>query len=573
MNPKPTISDLQCDDIIKIVTISVWEQADNDGEPPIPALLQLQDFTQAQTEQTTTRKIVIPARERYEVYTISEEGGVEALKREILKREQESVNASLAWLSEALKSHPGDLELGEQATLKIDMGKLDKPFTRESLLKEIEKPFAKFAILQDKEDFDAVANYLLTTAGEPTAERLEGLHQEWLRAKGIYRDLKHPLAPMVRAWSQDITIPRIKPERRQNTGIMLHKIRDSFPSGETQGEGFDIGSFPQGSREIQGTLPGFEFPESEIVPALPLVAYNAAGGTPGGRGRGAPIDQRLFVNLLIEYPKHEHLGVARLETTYRDILSWLYPNGTTASKKDLVPRLREGFKSLHKLWFEWERREWNIIAVDALPTMETKPDDQLSFTVRMPEGMNTGGGARIGLKALRSYGAKSAPKFRAWVRLAYLWDAAKVKNGGKRIYATIPEVLRDKDGHLTDAKGQKILTGELYSTKNGWKVRKGNLPQTAWYHPLAIKTGRHVRNPQADKVPILDDADMVKLFYDHDKRKGEAFRKALYDARKHAEAIAENGFIVIEEDAVDQKTGKAGVRILEALSGESKTIL
>ena len=63
-------------------------------------------------------------------------------------------------------------------------------------------------------------------------------------------------------------------------------------------------------------------------------------------------------------------------------------------------------------------------------------------------------GALIGIEPLRLYGAQSAPKFRAWGRLAYLWDAAKIRNGGKRIYATVPEVLRNADGYLVNAKGR-----------------------------------------------------------------------------------------------------------------------
>ena len=177
--------------------------------------------------------------------------------------------------------------------------------------------------------------------------------------------------------------------------------------------------------------------------------------------------------------------------------------------------------------------------------------------------MNTQNGALIGIEPMRLYGAQSAPKFRAWVRLAYLWDAAKIRNGGKRIYATVPEVLRNSDGYLVDAKGQVILTGDLYHTKGGWKFRQGNMPQQAWYHPLAIQTGQQVRNPQADKVPVLSDSDMVKLFYDHTERKGEDFRNCLRHARRHALEMQDDGRIVVETDQINEKNGLTGWRILE----------
>jgi len=113
-----------------------------------------------------------------------------------------------------------------------------------------------------------------------------------------------------------------------------------------------------------------------------------------------------------------------------------------------------------------------------------KKTSRNSNKVQPPKDKRTG--ARIGIKPLREYGAQSAPKFRAWVRLAYFWDAAKIRNGGKCIYTTAPEVLRNSEGYLVDAKREIILTGELYHTKGGWKFRQGNTPQRAWYQPLAI---------------------------------------------------------------------------------------
>ena len=87
----------------------------------------------------------------------------------------------------------------------------------------------------------------------------------------------------------------------------------------------------------------------------------------------------------------------------------------------------------------------------------------------------------------------------------------------------------------------------------------------AWYHPLAIQTGGQVRNPQADKVPVLSDSDMVKLFYDHTERKGETFRDCLKLARKHALEMQDDGRIVVETNQVNEKTGIKGWRILEGI--------
>ena len=424
------------------------------------------------------------------------------------------------------------------------------------------------------EHFEPYSLHLLRTNGEPTAERLEWLHKGWLLAREDNPDLKHPLGPLVKAWLTETTIPKIKPERQQNTGIIHDAIRDTFPSPRLNMTVMEtmpgapeqlmlLKNLPQG--ELQLELPGFVFPESELVPALPLKAYETVGGKPNQQGGGAPISQRLFCNILLEYAQKQRglYGTARLNTNYRDVKSWLYPKGTTNPKSVLIPRLYKGMYELHNLRFLWKRRAWNIISVDSLPTMEIRPDDPLTFTVRMPDGMNTKNGALIGIEPLRIYGAQSAAKFRAWVRLAYLWDAAKIRSGGSRIYATVPEVLRNADDYLVNAKGEVILTGDLYRTKKGWRYRNGSQPQKAWYHPLAIQTGRPERNPQANKVPVLSDSDMVKLFYDHRERRDVAFRSALKEAYKHAKQMHKDGTIVIECDQVNEKTGVKGWRILE----------
>ena len=316
---------------------------------------------------------------------------------------------------------------------------------------------------------------------------------------------------------------------------------------------------------VQLDLPFIEFPKDEIVPALPFFAADTKDGSPPRGGRGAPIEDRLWINVLLEWGLgKDQWGLTRLNSTFGDVISWLYPNGTTAAKKDLIPRLREGFYRLHTQLVYWDRRDWNMIAVDAFPTMDTKRKDRISFTVRMPDGMPTHSGVKVTIEPLRIYGARSAPKFRAWGRLPFIWDKAKIRNGGKRIYATVPEVLRNKDGFLVDAKGEVILTGELYNSKGGgWAYRQGQQPQQAWYHPLAMRTGRQIRNPQGDKVPILLDSDMVKLFYDHTERKGGVFRECLRSARKHAEEIEKDGWIVIWRDQEDPRTRERGWRILE----------
>ena len=406
------------------------------------------------------------------------------------------------------------------------------------------------------------------------AEKIETIYSFWENCKKFDKSLKPPLAPIVRACLQEEQITKVEPSRRRDSGLIASNIRNTHPA-LSQRLPLEIAEFgqdrqmelmhnlPMGS--VQLDLPFIEFPKDEIVPALPFFALETKDGRPTRGGRGAPIEERLFMNVLLEWGIGEdRWGLTRLNSTYGDVLSWLYPNGTTAAKKDLIPRLREGFYRLHTQLVYWDRRDWNIIAVDVFPTMDTKRGDRISFTVRMPDGMPTHSGVRVTVDPLRIYGAQSAPKFRAWGRLPFIWDKAKIKNGGKRIYATVPEVLRNKDDYLVDATGHVICTGELYNSKNGgWAYRQGDQPQKAWYHPLAIRTGRQIPNPQGDKMPTLFDSDMVKLFYDHTERKGGVFRECLRSARKNALQIEEDGWIVIWKDQEDPRTREKGWRILE----------
>ena len=544
------------EDILEAAAQCVQEANQNLSATHTPSLHDLQVFSKQVPSAHDV--LVLTTETHYKVYTRTQWEEIETYIRS-----EENFNFFLQDSWNVLRSVLGDPdpELARRASKEAQ--------------KEIRKHFASNIFKKDgelpAEDFPIITNFILRTDGEPSAERLEGLHKTWVKAHKKNESLRHPIAPIIKTWMQE-NLPVVPPERRKDTGILHEALRDSFPSPRWN---LHINEdLPAGGREVltnlsqselQMELPGFEFPETELVPALPLVTYEGAGGKSLSKGRGAPIEQRLFINVLLEYQHSERASwnISRLGTTYRDIISWLYPNGTNLSKRILIPRLHQGMWRLHNLRFVWDRREWNIISVDALPTMAIKAKDPLTFTIRMPDGMNKKGGALIGIELLRIYGARSAPKFRAWVRLAYLWDTAKLRNGGYRVYATVPEVLRNSEGYIVDSKRQVILTGDIYHTNSGWKFRQGNIPQQAWYHPLAVQTGQTVRNPQADKVPVLNDSDMVKLFLDHTKRTGKTHLKALHDARKHAIEMHEEGKIVVEQDQTDTRTGIRGWRILE----------
>ena len=73
----------------------------------------------------------------------------------------------------------------------------------------------------------------------------------------------------------------------------------------------------------------------------------------------------------------------------------------------------------------WERMLWRLVAVQALPTENSRMEDVIVFRVEHLPGSEHG--PMIDRDRLRRFGTVSAPAWRAYLRLAYLWDAVKAQ--------------------------------------------------------------------------------------------------------------------------------------------------
>ena len=280
----------------------------------------------------------------------------------------------------------------------------------------------------------------------------------------------------------------------------------------TGGEIGEVGTAP-----MQRPLFEFEAPTTNLVPVLPLRFYRDAGGLDRTRGRGAPIAKRIWwaaiANAPIKYREPD--GSIRLRTTLRDLNEWLYPDQRWHSKR--LDALRRGLWEADAIRVDWERREWRIVGVDALAM-------------------------------LYQCGTVSGPVFDAAIRLAYLWDAAKARNGSRRIYATRPAALRDDRGRLTDAAG-KVLTGPDPSLPYRERARAAaDKPAVSWRDSRAVWAGEE-RNPAAEHVPELDRRDLLRLFYGDDAPVGAdpvTLAKATHETRRMLRKHFA-GFVVLEE--------------------------
>ena len=299
----------------------------------------------------------------------------------------------------------------------------------------------------------------------------EGVHSLWLhREKPRPR---HPLIPLIKAWQQWRRFRGNKGRNSRPWGSSKQAILSQSLRHARQGKLLPLGhEQPLGelAKSTDAYLPGMEPPKSAIVPVLPLAVYDEAGGRESGRGQGAPIPQRLFWECLMEVNRGDRKRKQDVlfEPTLRDILGLIWPNGWQRGRD--LPRLIAALRKLDAMRILWERREWRLVAVDALPRPDTELDDVIPLRViHLP---NSHHGPLIHRAALRKIGLQSAPAWRSYLRLAYIWDKAKSDNKGKRVYAG------DPSQHLVPELNLHDLAALGYDEKTDGKNRKDRAKST-----------------------------------------------------------------------------------------------
>ena len=401
---------------------------------------------------------------------------------------------------------------------------------------------------------------------------IDTVHRAWLAMPEAKRPL-HPLAPVIRAWQARPV--EVELDTRDNA-IMPKSLFD------WAGNAPSVLTFPRHDNELplrpglvepdgELFLPGMEPAGSAVVPAPALVLAEEAGFGGLKSGRGARIDKRMLALALLAVPRSERHagGHYTIRPTLRMLAhEWIWPApASTGTGTDT----RSGWRpSRHAVLLTRAidavtlagvilpgGREWRPVMFRCLPDF-TNLDSRAQIEIALPEKSHHG--PLISRPALIAAGATSDPAFDGCLTLATLWDQAKAANGGYRIYATRPKVLRDPQGYLTHADGAHILGHERNPVRKNGKLqwRPGNTPQKDWRHPKAVLDGKE-RHPMADKVPVLDRDDRRRLFYGHasDKLFSNARVKAANSADDRLRILEAEGRVVIE----DRNSG--GWRILE----------
>ena len=348
------------------------------------------------------------------------------------------------------------------------------------------------------------------------------------------------LVPLLEGWMTEPGRRPAVPERRSRRILpapVLHAVSTKAQLPAPIGP-----RFSQLGRKANGAayLPGLEPPPLVEVPVLPLQV-----GQVSAAGAGAPISSRLWFGCQMALPVDHRTGENVVLTfTLREIRDWLWPNGWNRSRD--LPRLIEGLRNLATMGIVWERREWLLVRPILIPTMDTMLDDYLLVEVTALPGSDRG--PMIDTKALWALGAKGAVPWRMWLRLAYLWDSAKLRNGGHRIHATRPGVRRGPGGAILNRSGEPVLT-------------KAGKPVRNWNDARAVRTGRIERNPQADRVPALGMRDLALLGFDNSPVPDATLRVRANEIRDWLSKLERMGLVVLEW--VDGRK----VRVLEPYRG------
>ena len=476
-----------------------------------------------------------------------------------------------------------DLEGGKKALVaelkKSSIGideVVDLLWAQQTLLTVIRRSPQKLTLMTLKEE-QTEEGPLASWSSDPVRleellpEGLEALHIIWL-AVGRKAGLKHPVAPLIEAWLQ--RPEQIRPDLEKNgrprkNGIMPSGLFTQQPATVPAQLAFtlDNGDPSLGRVESpQAQLPLFaDLLAGEDIPVTPLLLANAAGFRGLQPGRGARLDKRLLIFSLLSMPLDQRRPGGRYEwrpslKELRDLF-WPTRSKIVNGRRWEVSSYRPGkhARSLYSALQAINLAEvvmpdsyhWRPTIVRGYPSFDNL-DSTVIVQIELPSGSDHG--PAVDKPSLIEAGTISDPAFDLELGLSYLWDEAKRRNGGYRIHATRPEVLRNDQGHIVD-------------TKDNMKSERNGKPSTRWDHAEAVLTGRQERHPQASKVRVLTRAERHRLAYGiiGDKHTSQ-IRNEQSATDRLLISLEKNGRIVIERDAVEPGTGKRGWRILEAWS-------
>ena len=425
--------------------------------------------------------------------------------------------------------------------------------------------YVKYSVkYPDKQRFFDVAWHLTIATG------LGVYHYLWHELHKTQPDLKHPVAALIEAWFK--RPPKIAPVRKRN-GIAprFAVVRDIRQDPTIFGQLPDL---PGPHDRMTTYLPAFKPHKQRFIAAPVLHLYDKVGGQSQKRGRAAPIDLRLFFELLMAVPLEEREHRRNLDLTLRDLRDWFYPaverpDGRISSSYQPSKHLhliQRGIRAVHNLGVEAIPAGdtvpvlWQPVTARAIPTGDL--NSRARFEIVLPPGSSHG--ALVDRQVLRTLGLSSAIKYRAYISLCYFWDYyGQTKNGRRSIRSTRPTVARNAAGLMVDTVGMPILDAKgkpVTRWKQGVPVDRDNRPTILGHAAREI-------NPAALKrYPVLMTKDIFDLCYSTvvggEMVTANTRLKRLARARDALREMQTDGYIIIVEDAINSAGDRRGWKIL-----------
>lgn len=169
---------------------------------------------------------------------------------------------------------------------------------------------------------------------------------------------------------------------------------------------------------LDGQLPLLPSGETPMVPLLELA--DVRGGPVMARGRGAPLDLRLFVGACLWTPHRMRSARGRLAVKVRELRDFLYPTPGTFKMSRHWPVIRRALWRAGGYWlpgrYEWEGRTvsgWVPFRLAGGIGERVTLDDVVLIDVELPPG--SAHGPKIDRGELARLGVESAPRFRAFI--------------------------------------------------------------------------------------------------------------------------------------------------------------
>ena len=232
-----------------------------------------------------------------------------------------------------------------------------------------------------------------------------------------------PLFPIINAFLQHHT--PVKTNRRPYR-IIPARIAMAYESDRRMPERFSPPAHVQRTKGGQMLIPGFEC-DWAPSPALPLALYDLGGGPNDGKGEGAPLALRIFVESVLALHQEDRNGRRReIEVPLREFLSWISIDTPDALRRQnrYLDQVQRAIEALDKAWIPTynpatrEHRVERVVLVQGLPTGRGALDRPVTIYVTLPPGSENG---PLVPPTLRTWGKKSAGAYRLLLNLCYRW--------------------------------------------------------------------------------------------------------------------------------------------------------